>query len=222
MYGQWPRASFISETAFEWLAPHLGSQPVGHHGASRPASKTLISRIARPRADNQTDRPLGHPEASSARRARPTTAGPATEKSGGLGNLMIGSSPGSACWNRRRAFGRSRTSEAGPLPCYASPAPDERHCPNLPTFLLPALALLAVLFVGRSLKKSSRSASRTLIDGLVWTYRPALLNSRDSIGSTRRRLRQTDTKQMGQLPDRRQGTGSRGSPASATIVWPRQ
>ena len=40
-------------------------------------------------------------------------------KVGSLGNLMIGSSPGPGCWNGGRAFGRSRTSEVGPLPCLA-------------------------------------------------------------------------------------------------------
>ena len=48
-------------------------------------------------------------------------------KVGSLGNLMIGSLPGSACWNRDRAFGRSRTSDGGPLPCHALSAPHERH-----------------------------------------------------------------------------------------------
>ena len=48
-------------------------------------------------------------------------------KVGSLGNLMIGSLPGSACWIRDRALGRSRTSDGRPLPCHASSAPHERH-----------------------------------------------------------------------------------------------
>ena len=117
-------------------------------------SQTLISNLARPRADNQsslTACPAGRagwdiltadechtrrgvidtchrfdirlvPVACSAHEARP-----ANRKVGSLGNLMIGSSPGPACWNRERALRRSRTSGGGPLPYGASPAPHERH-----------------------------------------------------------------------------------------------
>ena len=71
-------------------------------------------------ADNNNDGRHEH-------KASPTIAGPATEKSRGLGSLMIGSSPKPECRNRDDAFGRPCGFGASLLPCDASLAPPERH-----------------------------------------------------------------------------------------------
>ena len=102
------------QNADEWFSAAGGRQPRGDESNSCPGKHSYLGEPARQDLDLS---PL--PADFIRAHSLPQYHRAGNRKVGSLGNLMIGSLPRSACWTGERAFGRSRTSEVGPLPCPA-------------------------------------------------------------------------------------------------------